>query len=256
MKDTFDPSVRWEQLVASQSSPSRERFVELFQAGDREQIILATVPLIRKFNKGTQQAIKDDVECYAITEVAKAVDELLRHPNSNPGSYLIDVIRHAIHSARFGVSKEARDCVSSDLRIYRPRKRESDAERDVLIAKLELDGCSLQMIDAELQAKGFDRDRIVNTESAWPTAKVRGKDDKHFTGEHVSAEFGAEQPAVDDRWELLAELCDEDELELLTMLAAGMTRDEAAEELNCHEQTITRKLAAIRAKVQRHENED
>ena len=69
-------------------------------------------------------------------------------------------------------------------------------------------------------------------------------------------DFGAASPVVDDRWELLAEICNEGELALLSMLAAGMTHDEVAGELNCHVSTITLRLNKIRAKVQRQRDRD
>jgi hypothetical protein len=254
MKD-IDPTAHWERLVASQPAPTRELFDSLFQAGDRDKIICACIPQIRRFNKRTPKAIREDVEFYAIGEVTKEVDRLLQHPNANPGSYLIDCIKHSIHAARFGVSKEARDCVSSNKRLYRPRKRKSDDKRDALIAKLELAGFSESMIETELSSRGWDRPRIVENESAWPSEKVRGSD-AHFTGERIAAEFGVPQPAVDDRWELLSEVCDESEMLMLELLSHGYDRTYVAEELGVHESTITNRVAAIRAKVQRQRERD
>lgn len=246
----INPDAQWERLVSAQAKPSRKLFDTLFVEGDREAIILATLPLIRRFNN-SPKAIRDDVEMYAVGKVTKAVDELLQKPNTNPGSYLLDVIIGAIHEAKFGTGKEARDCVSTNRRIYRPRPKPTDAERKKLVRKLELDGCSEAMIRAELESRGLDQSRIVTTETEWPSSKVR--EDGHYTGERTLAEFGAEQPVVDDRWELLGEICEDDELLILELLSHGHTHEYVAEALGVHETTITKRLATIRAKVQRHE---
>lgn len=249
MKKTtdIDPNAKWEQLIQSQASPTRELFDKLFAEGNEEKIILAVVPLIRKYNRGTRKAIKEDVECYAITEVATEIKKLLARPNANPGSYLIDVVRHAIHKAKFGTHIEARDCVSTNQRIYRPRKRESDAERNAFIRKLESQGRSAAMIEAELSSRGWDQSKLVDVESEWPMVT-------DVDGERWLAEFGETEPTTNDDWQTLSELCTEQEMQLLECLAQGHTHAEAAEVFDVSISTIKKRLAAIRAKVQRSED--
>jgi len=243
---SIDPSRAINRLVSEQPQPTRQRFDALFAAGDREAIVLATLPLIRKYNRSTPKHLKDDVESYAVGEVVKAVDRLLARQNANPGSYLTDVVRHAIHSARYGETTDAQQCSPSTQRLYQPRPRKSDAERDTLVAKLQQQGCSPQMIEAELSARGWDQSRILLHESEWPMVP-------HVeTGEPVLADFG-ESPASNDDWELLEEICTDEELLILQLLSHGHTREYVGRAVNLHASTITKKLAAIRAKVQRHQ---
>jgi DNA-binding CsgD family transcriptional regulator len=258
MKNTFNPNASWEKLVASQPAPTRENFDTLFAAGDRDAIILACLPLIKKYNTAPA-AIREDVELYVLGEITREVDRMLQHPNANPGSYLIDEIRHAIHEAKFGTGKEARDCVSSNRRIYRPRPKASDPKRDKLIRKLELDGCSASMIEAELSSRGWDQSRVVEVEAQWPDEKARGSDG-HFTCGHVAFDPGACDQSTDD-WTTLAELHEagiltDADIDLIDFLAAGNSHNEAAKELGCNVSTITTRLRKIKAKVQRHTSEN
>ena len=258
MKHTFDPDLGWNRLVASQPAPTRELFDELFAAGDREKIILSCLHLIRRFNTAPKH-LREDVEMFVIGEVTREVDLLLQKPNDNPGSYLIDVIRGAVYEAKFGTRKAARDCVSTNRRIYRPRPRPTDAERNALVRKLERQGQSPQMIEAELQAAGFDQSRIITNECEWPSAKVRGEDDKHYTGERSFAEFGADDPSNDD-WQHLAELyqanvLNDSDMQLLDALSQGFTQNECADIFSANVSTIKARLTRIKAKVQSHEDD-
>lgn len=259
MRHTIDPAAGWEQLVASQPAPTRELFDSLFKAGDRDKIITATLPLIRQYNAKTPLNIREDVEAFAVMKVVEAVDRLLQQPNTNPGSYIIGVIRGAIHAARFGESVEAQQCSPSTQRIYRPKERDTDAECDALIRQLQQQGCSERMTDSELALRGFDRSRVMRLEGEWPHKKARGEDG-HFTGERVPMEFGAPDPSNDD-WGHLVELfeagvIDDSEMQLLDAKLQGFTNAECASIFSAHVSTITARLTRIAQKIQDHQETD
>jgi DNA-directed RNA polymerase specialized sigma24 family protein len=255
MRHIIDPDASWEQLVSSQLPPSRELFDQLFAEGDREKIILATLPLIRRLNKNTKQSIREDVEAFAVMKVVEAVDRLLERPNENAGSYLLTTIRGAIHDARYGCSVEAQQCSPSTDRIYKPRKRKTDAKRDALIRDLERQGCSPRMIESELSLHGFDRSRIVTPEAEWPHEQSRDQD-QHF-GEKVPMEFGRCDPNNDD-WEHLIELHEagvltDDDMALLDCLMQGFTQDEAADVFSTSLSTIKTRLKRIQQAIHNHD---
>lgn len=247
----IDPQRSWDRFIASQGRPTRERFDALFAAGDRDGIVALALPLIRKFNRSPKH-LRDDIEAFAIGEVVKAVDTLLARTNENPGSYIIDVIRGAIQEARYGSSIDAQQCSPSTERIYRPRPRKSDSERDRLISQLQQQGCSEAMIQAELDSRGFDQPKVVNRECEWPLVP------HEETGEPILADFGATDSA--DEWGHVVELFEagvltEADVQLIDAKMQGFTNDECASIFAENVSTTTTRLRRIKTKIQRHDQE-
>jgi hypothetical protein len=230
-----DPEAVWanDRERMELSAPTKELFVELFARRERQRIVQHATNLVRTIaaahvKRTGQSWAFSDLESVGTVAAIEAIDALLQKPDAgqNPGSYIWD----AIHGA---VVEPNRDFLSRPYIIVRPRGQKAKHRR---------------------------------VESQWPKgARTRGAD-KMFDGGREEFDPSGQkvgqrrnrQPlyagrSIDqtaDDWEFLAEVCDDDELTLLEMLASGLTQDHVARELSINVSTLRVRLNKIRAKVQ------